>query len=404
MSKKLIYLVSFVLVLGLTEGVANADYWLQDDDPDGIVSVEAEHFDDNVPQGAHQWVQVGPTGGFTGTAGMQAQPNSGTNNNTGYVTNSPRLDFEVFFVKTGTHYVWVRAWGSSGFDDSCHAGLDNQAIATCDQMNGWDNNYTWSNDTRDPERSSFEVTSTGLHTLNIWMREDGAIIDKIVLTTNPAYTPIDDVPEESKRGLPVKAYSPSPADGATHVDAWASLSWSPGDKASQHDVYLGTDKEAVRNANIGSPEYKGTKAIGSESYDPGKLEWNTTYYWRVDEFDGVTRYKGDIWSFTVADPLSEALDTALSFTTGGSEDWFAQTKTSYYGGDAAQSGDISESEDSWTMEQMQDAGTRDFEPVETAITKEQQAVVREALQQIPTKYREPLVLFYRQQQSVKQVA
>ncbi|MCK4963419.1 MAG: hypothetical protein KAS19_13070, partial [Anaerolineales bacterium] len=41
-----------------------------------------------------------------------------------------------------------------------------------------------------------------------------------------------------------------------------------------------------------------------------------------------------------ASPLSEALDTALRFTTGGSADWFAQTTTTRYDGDAAQSGDI----------------------------------------------------------------
>ncbi len=45
--------------------------------------------------------------------------------------------------------------------------------------------------------------------------------------------------------------------------------------------------------------------------------------------------------------LSEALDTNLSFTTGGSANWFGQTTTSYYGADAAQSGDISHSQESW---------------------------------------------------------
>jgi RNA polymerase sigma factor (sigma-70 family) len=43
-------------------------------------------------------------------------------------------------------------------------------------------------------------------------------------------------------------------------------------------------------------------------------------------------------------------------------------------------------------------------PGEIAIGKEQEAVVWRALQQIPQKYREPMVLFYRKQQSVNQVA
>lgn len=43
-------------------------------------------------------------------------------------------------------------------------------------------------------------------------------------------------------------------------------------------------------------------------------------------------------------------------------------------------------------------------PSEAAISKEQQAVVWQALQNVPAKYREPMVLFYREQQSVSDVA
>jgi len=60
------------------------------------------------------------------------------------------------------------------------------------------------------------------------------------------------------------------------------------------------------------------------------------------------------------DLLSEALDTALSFTTGGSADWFAQTTTSHYGPDAAQSGDISHRQDSWMQTTVSGKGTVKF--------------------------------------------
>ena len=51
-----------------------------------------------------------------------------------------------------------------------------------------------------------------------------------------------------------------------------------------------------------------------------------------------------------ADPIAEAVDyTGLSFTLSGDADWFSQTSTTYYGGDAAQSGDIGNSDTS-TME------------------------------------------------------
>ena len=41
-------------------------------------------------------------------AAMTAGPNSGVNQNTDYVTMSPRLDLRVNFVKTGIHHIWIR--------------------------------------------------------------------------------------------------------------------------------------------------------------------------------------------------------------------------------------------------------------------------------------------------------
>jgi len=78
MSKKLIYLMSIVLVLWLSVGVASAQPLNQSSGPDGIVSVEAEHFDANVEVGGHAWVETGPTGGFTGELGMWAPNGQGS--------------------------------------------------------------------------------------------------------------------------------------------------------------------------------------------------------------------------------------------------------------------------------------------------------------------------------------
>ncbi len=100
--------------------------------------------------------------------------------------------------------------------------------------------------------------------------------------------------------------SPSPANGAVDVKQTPILTWSPGVYAASHEVYFGNDQEAVHNADTGSPEYKGTRDLGSESYDPGKLEWNTTYYWRIDELNNAnpdSPWTGPVWSFTTANFL-----------------------------------------------------------------------------------------------------
>ena len=57
-----------------------------------------------------------------------------------------------------------------------------------------------------------------------------------------------------------------------------------------------------------------------------------------------------------------------------------------------------------SLDQIQEDGVTDSEAAEEFITKQQQAVVQQALKKIPEKYREPLVLFYREQQSIKQKA
>ncbi|MFZ2146860.1 MAG: sugar-binding protein [Sedimentisphaerales bacterium] len=102
---------------------------------------------------------------------------------------------------------------------------------------------------------------------------------------------------------PGAAGNPQPSNGSTGVQMTAQLGWTPATKAVSHDVYFGTDKDAVRNATTSSPEYKGNKAAGAESYDPGKLAWHSDYYWRVDAVYNTGKVKGLVLSFTTADFL-----------------------------------------------------------------------------------------------------
>jgi len=121
---------------------------------------------------------------------------------------------------------------------------------------------------------------------------------------------------------PKTAYNPDPANGAEFVGPDnITLSWTPGFGAKLHTVYLGDDYDEVNNATAGVPS-------GSASYDPGSLEREKVYYWRVDEFDAIETHKGDIWSFTTPgavgnpQPTNSAsdvqLNTILSWTPADS--------------------------------------------------------------------------------------
>jgi len=91
--------------------------------------------------------------------------------------------------------------------------------------------------------------------------------------------------------------NPSPTKGAVDVTQTPVFTWAPGLGAS-HEVYFGTDPASV--------ELKGSGNLGSESFEPGQLEWNTTYYWRVDEANNANAdspWTGPLWSFTTANFL-----------------------------------------------------------------------------------------------------
>ena len=102
------------------------------------------------------------------------------------------------------------------------------------------------------------------------------------------------------------ARNPSPIDGGRFIDLDAQLSWSPGAGAIMHYVYFG-DNLADVDAGTGGTD-KGVAM--TTTFDPGALTSATTYYWRVDQFDGITTHKGDIWSFRTK-PVFTMLDPNL---------------------------------------------------------------------------------------------
>jgi hypothetical protein len=74
-------------------------------------------------------------------------------------------------------------------------GLDGQEVVTAQAIDiPKQVGYVWSDGA-----DTVQILSTGVHTHNIWMREDGTIADKFVLTTDPNYIPNGTGPAESPR-------------------------------------------------------------------------------------------------------------------------------------------------------------------------------------------------------------
>ncbi|MCP4263021.1 MAG: hypothetical protein GY774_36735 [Planctomycetes bacterium] len=90
----------------------------------------------------------------------------------------------------------------------------------------------------------------------------------------------------------------APVNGAVDVSQTPTLTWTPGVFADTHQVYFGADAASL--------ELKASGNLGQESYEPGQLEWDTTYYWRIDEANNAnvdSPWTGNVWSFTTANFL-----------------------------------------------------------------------------------------------------
>jgi len=117
------------------------------------------------------------------------------------------------------------------------------------------------------------------------------------------------------------ASEPNPADEQADVPRDAVLSWKTGTNAETHDVYFGTSFEDVNNATTtvdAGSVYQGR--IDTNIYAvTERLEFGQTYYWRVDSVDASTTNKGYVWSFTVeffAYPVENIVATASSSEEG----------------------------------------------------------------------------------------
>jgi len=157
----------------------------------GIVVMETEHFTLDA-QGSRQcvWTETTDFAGASGETAMEATPNTGVHQSTS--TNGPRLDYMIDFSTTGMYRVWVRMLGRTGHDDSVHVGLDRIKKTGYSGIANMEGYWDW-------ERSPYliDVSSPGIHTFNVWMREDGVLVDKIVLTTDLNFTPSGQGPGEN---------------------------------------------------------------------------------------------------------------------------------------------------------------------------------------------------------------
>jgi hypothetical protein len=184
-----------------------AEQWLKSggvfQESHGLVVMEGEHYFSKTEGSGllkgYRWQHLS-SGSAVGENFMQVLPDAGNSIDSNLGSSSPMLSYVIDFHQRGsqTYYVWLKGMAKDRASDDLHYGLDGSAIS-----GNWSDclklptsgNFSWRSLRGDGSRPTLTVTSPGEHTLDLWMREDGAQIDRLLLTVDPDYTP--DSPPES---------------------------------------------------------------------------------------------------------------------------------------------------------------------------------------------------------------
>lgn len=149
---------------------------------DKAVSFEAEDFIQATPSqdGGSEWQLQKEPQGFTGK-GVMAVPDRGARNEPFSIAGA-RLDYALNFQKAGRYYLWVRANGNNDGGQSIYVGLGMNGSEEDKMVTGF-GKYAW-------KRSrELQVKGPGVYLLSVWMREDGAMLDRFEVTGSESYQP-----------------------------------------------------------------------------------------------------------------------------------------------------------------------------------------------------------------------
>jgi len=127
-------------------------------------------------------------------------------------------------------------------------------------------------------------------------------------------------PPEGPPPAIVKATKPMPENNTDELTRFNMLSWKPGDYADSHNVYIGTDQQAVTDATVEDPMGVLVSQQQVDAFYMASGDYGKTYYWRIDEVNeaDMTIYKGNVWNFSTA-PIGMIVPQASITATASSQ-------------------------------------------------------------------------------------
>lgn len=218
----------------------------------GLLVIEAEHPQTITNRPPKSWTPGNSLAGFSGDGYFQSGPDTGKSyDGTDALNLSPILSYDIFIGSPGTYYVWLRGQAPNSNSDSVHVGLDGTLPASSDRISfSPAGSFIWSKVTMDKVRPTLEISGARLHSLQILMREDGFIADKILLTKDPNFIPANLGPAESGRRVNNNP-DITPPVGAVSINSGNSYTASPAVILSIDGSDSGSGLDAMRFSTDG---------------------------------------------------------------------------------------------------------------------------------------------------------
>jgi hypothetical protein len=164
----------------------------------GQVVPEAEKAAWGIGQTEPGWLMGTAINGYTKSGYVRDWPDVGRMVSTNTFTSAAVLVYPLNFTTPGTYTVWLRGYAPNAAGDSVYVGFDGQWVGT---LTGFvPQQWSWANINMQAGGQAVvvNVTRAGAHTLQLWPREDGLSLDRLLLTTNGTYVPIGNGPPESE--------------------------------------------------------------------------------------------------------------------------------------------------------------------------------------------------------------
>jgi Subtilase family/Gylcosyl hydrolase family 115 C-terminal domain len=153
----------------------------------GVVTIEAERANRRIGRTTIDWINATVKPGYVGKGYVAAWADKGLSRPTNYAATSAELRYHVQFNSPGIYSVWIRAWSPNGGGNSVHVGVNGRMLKRTDKMTALVHGaWHWTRSTMDGAVAHIAITKPGIHTINVWAREDGFRFDRIVVTRGAA--------------------------------------------------------------------------------------------------------------------------------------------------------------------------------------------------------------------------